>query len=156
MGVKDLNLDATDQAILLELQKNARASFTDIGGEVGLTSPAVRERIRKMEDAGIILGYRTILNPALIGNPIRALVSLKSKHEWPEQYVPQFLDKIPEVLRYWGVTGPTDFFVEIVVSSVKKLESLLQRISELGFVSTHIVLNFSGEDRPFLPGNHDK
>ena len=123
---------------------------------MGLTSPAVRERIRKMESAGIILGYRTILNPALIGNPIRALVSLKSKHEWPEKYVPRFLDKIPEVLRYWGVTGPTDFFVEIVVTSITRLESLLERMSELGFVSTHIVLNFSGENRPFLPGNQDE
>jgi len=151
MVEKHVTLDGTDWAILGQLQENARASFTAIGGHVGLTSPAVRERIRKMEDSGIIRGYRVVLDQASMGNPIGAIVGLKSKHEWPEQHVPVLLDQIPEVLRYWGVTGSADFFIELAVPSVEKLEGLLQQISGLGFVSTYIVLYFSENDCPMRP-----
>ena len=79
MEDKAICLDTTDWKILEALQKNARSTFTEIGQSVGLTAPAVRERIRRMESDELITGYRPVINYAVLGRPIRALIALKFK-----------------------------------------------------------------------------
>ena len=79
MDFRKVTLDSTDWNILKELQKNARAPFTDIGQKVGLTGPAVRDRIKDMEEFGIIDGYRAVLNYSMLGRGIRAIIELRVK-----------------------------------------------------------------------------
>lgn len=150
MAGKKRELDITDRNILEELQKNARASFTDIGACVGLTGPAVRDRIRQMEDNGIISGYRVAIDHALLGNPIRAMITLQSKHEpgkrrVPDGFIVETLDNMPEVLRYWSVTGDVDFIIEIALSTMKGVDELHRKLDRLGIFTTYMVLNCSGE-----------
>src|SRR5579875_2870126 len=71
-------LDETGWQLLHELQQNARLSFSELGQRVGLSSPAVAERVRKMEDAGIITGYHAEVNPAKLGFPVMAIIRMTS------------------------------------------------------------------------------
>lgn len=150
MAGRKRDLDATDWNILVELQKNARTSFTEIGASVGLTGPAVRDRIRQMEDDGIISGYTIAIDHALLGNPIRAMVTLQSKHEpgkrrLPDSYVLETLDHMPEVLRYWIVTGDVDFIIEVALPSMKDMDELHRKLDRMGIFTTYIVLSYFGE-----------
>src|SRR5436309_13132808 len=70
-------LDNTDWKILRELQRDARLSYNELGRRVGLSAPAVAERVRKLEDAGVITGYGARIDPAQVGMPLLALIQLR-------------------------------------------------------------------------------
>src|SRR5215469_18214845 len=98
-------LDETGWHILEALQENARLSFSELGQRVGLSSPAVAERMRRMEDAGIITGYRAEINTAKIGYPITAIIRMSTL---PGEKCTRFIawaEEIPEVLECYRVTG---------------------------------------------------
>jgi Lrp/AsnC family transcriptional regulator, leucine-responsive regulatory protein len=133
-------LDETGWHILETLQENARLSFSELGQRVGLSSPAVAERVRRMEDAGIITGYRAEINTAKIGYPITAIMRLHSQGERCMR-LNTLVREIPEVLECYRVTGEDCHVMKIVVSSVEHLESLIDRLSVHGQVTTSIVLS---------------
>jgi Lrp/AsnC family leucine-responsive transcriptional regulator len=150
MGQKKRSLDATDLNILAKLQKNARASFTEIGLVVGLSAPAVRDRIRQMESHGVISGYRVIVNQTLLGNPIRAILAVQVKREYgkwrvPDNAVTDMFRSMPEVLRYWSVTGDVDFIIEVAMPSMKRMEEFHRRLNTLGIFTTYIILEDSND-----------
>ena len=78
---RTIQLDETDWRIIRALRENARATFTEIGRAVGLTSPAARERVRRMEEAGLIEGYRPVFNYSVMGFGIKAIILMKSKSD---------------------------------------------------------------------------
>jgi Lrp/AsnC family transcriptional regulator, leucine-responsive regulatory protein len=134
-------LDETGWHILEALQENARLSFSELGQRVGLSSPAVAERVRRMEDAGIITGYRAEVNTAKIGYPITAIIRISNS---PGERCTRFsasAQEIPEVLECYRVTGSDSLIMKVMASSVAHLESLIDRLSEHGQLTTSIVLS---------------
>ena len=134
-------LDETGWHILEALQENARLSFSELGQRVGLSSPAVAERVRRMEDAGIITGYRAEVNTAKIGYPITAIIRVSNSPGERCTRLSASTQAIPEVLECYRVTGSDSLIMKVMASSVEHLESLIDRISEHGRLTTSIVLS---------------
>lgn len=111
-----MNLDALNWKILKCLQENARQSNAEIGRQVGITSPAVSERIKRMEDAGIILGYKTVVSPLDMGYQLKAIITL---HAFIGKLKP-FLEKVKtydEVLNCYRVTGNENIVMEVLLKN---------------------------------------
>ena len=138
---KERLLDETGWHILEALQENARLSFSELGQRVGLSSPAVTERVRRMEDAGIITGYRAEVNTAKIGYPITAIIRVSNSPGERCTRLSALAQVIPEVLECYRVTGSDSLIMKVMASSVEHLESLIDRISEHGQLTTSIVLS---------------
>src|SRR5207245_4011017 len=133
-------LDETGWHILEALQENARLSFSELGQRVGLSSPAVAERVRRMEDAGIIMGYRAEVNTAKIGYPITAIIRVSNSPGERCTRLTASTQEIPEVLECHRVTGSDSLIMKVMASSVEHLEALIDRLSEYGLLTTSIVL----------------
>ncbi|MDQ2903959.1 MAG: Lrp/AsnC family transcriptional regulator [Chloroflexota bacterium] len=133
-------LDETGWQILCELQQNARLSFSELGQRVGLSSPAVTERVRRMEDVGIIKGYHAEVDLAKLGFPITAFTRISVAGTTCSQTTAA-VREIPEVLECYRVTGSDSLVVKFVVTSVEHLERLIDRLSGYGQSTTSIVLS---------------
>ncbi len=133
-------LDETGWQILCELQRNARLSFSELGQRVGLSSPAVTERVRRMEDAGIIKGYYAEVDLAKLGFAITAFTRISVSGTTCSQTAVA-VREIPEVLECYRVTGSDSLVVKFVVTSVEHLERLIDRLSGYGQSTTSIVLS---------------
>lgn len=133
-------LDHTGWQLLQALQEDARLSFAELGRRVGLSPPAVAERVRRMEEVGIITGYRAQLDPEKIGLPLIALIGLTTT---PQQYpqVIALIEDLPEVLECYHVTGNCSFSIKAIASSMSHLESLIAKLSRYGQTATSIVLS---------------
>ena len=138
---KERLLDETGWHILEALQENARLSFSELGQRVGLSSPAVAERVRRMEDAGIITGYRAEVNTAKIGYPMLAIIRISNAPGERCTRLSASVQEIPEVLECHRVTGGDSLIMKIMASSVEHLESLIDRLSEHGQLTTSLVLS---------------
>jgi Lrp/AsnC family leucine-responsive transcriptional regulator len=110
-------LDDIGWKILSELQQNARMPFAELGRIVGLSTPAVTERVHKMEEAGIIVGYRAHIDPARVGLPILAFVNVKVGGENLSRFM-EVAGQHPEVLECHRVTGAESFLLNVAVSDV--------------------------------------
>lgn len=146
-GRSDHLLDSIGWRILEELQSDARISFAELGRRVHLSTPAVSERVRKMEDAGIITGYRAQINPAAIGLAIRAVIRIKANRAGYER-ASATIREVPEVVECHHVTGADDLVTTVLVESVEHLEAVLDRLRPLGDHVTSIVLSSPVEARP--------
>jgi len=135
-----MKIDSLNWNILNYLQENARMSNAEIGRRVGISSPAVNERIKKMEDAGIINGYATIVSPAEIGYQLKAIITLRA---FMGKLRP-FLIKVKsyeEVLNCYRITGNENFVMEVVLKDQKHLESFIDQLITYGETKTQIVLS---------------
>jgi Lrp/AsnC family leucine-responsive transcriptional regulator len=137
---QDYLLDETGWRILEELQKDARLSFHELGRRVGLSSPAVTERVRKLEDAGIITGYGAKIDPSKVGLPIMAILRLSTPiNPWPQ--TEDLLRELPEILEFYRVTGTDSYIMKVVVSSIAHLELIIDQLVPYGPLTTAIVLS---------------
>ena len=136
----DKLLDEIGWHILRELNENARISFAELGRRVGLSVPAVTERVRRMEDAGIIRGYRTELNLAKVGLPIIAFMRLSMVGDVYSRLT-ALLKEIPEIVECHRVTGGDSFILKVHVSSVEHLEELIDKFTPIATTVTTIVLS---------------
>jgi len=134
-------LDNIGWRILRELQENARLSFTELGRRLKLSTPAVAERVRRMEEAGIITGYRAEVDTTKLGLPITAFVRLNVISRAVNVKVIALAEDSPEVLECHRLTGSDCFIMKIVVPSVAYLESFLDRLAAHGTPTTTIVLS---------------
>lgn len=136
-----MQLDQLHYAILNELQKNSRLSNTDIGRKVGLTPPAVAERIRKMEDAQIIKLFTVNLDYEQLGFNENVIIGI----DIPYCYIPPFLKEIENIngiLKVMKSTGEFCLIVHLVAKKVSELEEMITRFSKHGSTSTFRVLAF--------------
>jgi len=133
-------IDEIDKKILTELQQDARTSFADLGRRVGLTTPAVIERVRKIEDAGIVTGYRIEIDPAKIGLPITAFIRM-SITGVDYSHIIEVAEQSKEVLECHRGTGGDSFIMKVAVSSVEHLQELIDRLTPYGITTTTIVLS---------------
>jgi Lrp/AsnC family transcriptional regulator, leucine-responsive regulatory protein len=143
-----IDLDAYDTRILAELQADARISMSELGRRVHLSQPAVTERVRKLEAAGVISGYRATVNLGALGFGIRAIVRV-ARAEYAR--VVKLIQQTPEVINAFNVTGEDSWILEIAVIDVPHLDAVVTRFCLLAETSTSIILNAPREHQVMLP-----
>ena len=134
------SIDGVNWRILMLLQENARTSFSEIGRQVGLTPTAVAERVRRLEDAGVIRGYRLAVNAEHLGYAITAFVRVVVRPGSSAQ-IARLSQDIQEVVECYRVTGEEAYLIKLVATSVAHLEQLLLRIRAFGQPATSVVLS---------------
>ena len=132
-------LDETDWHIMKELQENARLSYAELGRIVNLSRPAVAERMRRLEEMGVISGYRAEINLAKLGYGITAFVRINAQGDVSELLAA--IRDVPEVLECHRGTGNDSFILKVVVPSLWQLESVIDRFLRFGQVTTSVVLS---------------
>ena len=145
MKVDDLNLK-----ILNCLQQNSRYRNTEIAKMVGITSPAVSERIKKMEDAGIIKGYYTDLSYYELDYQLRALITVRA---FMGRLKP-FLEKVKsfeEVVNCYRITGNENIVMEVILKNQRHLEKFIDQLITYGETKTQIILSSVIENKPITP-----
>lgn len=137
-----IDLDPIAWKILEALQHNARLPFAELGRKVGLSTPATAERIRRLEEAGVITGYHASLNLAKLGLPIRVIVHL-TIHGGDVQVsrTVAAVKEFTEISRCHRITGAESFVIEADVVSIRHLEALIDKLSVLGATATSTVLS---------------
>ena len=133
-------IDALNWKILKCLQENSRLSNTEIGRRVGISSPAVSERIKKMEDAGVIQSYNTLVSPIEAGYQLKAIITLRAFMGM----LKPFLEKVKtynEVVNCYRITGNENIVMEVVLKNQKHLESFIDQLIVYGETKTQIVLS---------------
>lgn len=141
MGLETTKLlDDIGWHILRELQENGRMSFAELGRRVGLSIPAVTERVHRLEDAGVITGYRVDIDLTKVGLPITAFMRLSIVGDISPRLIAS-LKEIPEVKECYRVTGADSFVMKVFVSSVEHLELLIDKLLPFGTTTTTIVLS---------------
>ena len=133
-------IDDIDRNILRELQADARTSYAELGRRVGLTTPAVIERVRKLEDAGIITGYRAEVDTSRVGLPIMAFIRMSISGVDYSRIV-DVAHSSPEVLECHRGTGGDSFIMKVAVASVEHLQQVIDRLVPYGITTTTIVLS---------------
>ena len=133
-------LDEVGWRILGELQMDARLSFAELGRRVGLSLPAVAERVRRLEEAGIITGYHAALNTEKIGMPVMAFIRITTTGDKYPAII-TFARDLPEVLECHHLTGTDSFIIKVVAGSISHLEQLIGRLSSYGQTATSIALS---------------
>src|SRR5579871_2293159 len=139
-------LDQIGWKLLHELQLNGRLSYAELGRRVGLTTPAVVERVRRMEEAGIIVGYHADVNPMKVGMPITAFIRMSVVGDVFTR-ITAVVKNSPEVVECHRGTGADSFIMKVHVRSVEHLEALIDRLTPFGTTSTSIVLSSPVEKR---------
>ena len=135
-----MNIDTLNWKILKCLQQNARQSNAEIGRQVGITSPAVSERIKKMEDLGIIQNHITLISPFEVGYQLKALITLQA---FMGKLKP-FLEKVKtfdEVVNCYRITGNENIVMEVILKNQKHLESFIDQLIVYGECKTQIILS---------------
>ena len=145
-----ISLDTISWKILEALQQNARVSFAELGRKIGLSTPAVAERVHRLEEAGVITGYHASLDSTKVGVPIRILVRLTIPGgEVQISRTVTALKELSEISRCHRITGSESFLIEADVVSIRHLEALIDRLSALGATSTSTVLSSPVERRNY-------
>jgi Lrp/AsnC family leucine-responsive transcriptional regulator len=137
-------LDATDRAILVELQRDGRLPLTELGRRVNLSASAATERVRRLETTGVITGYRAIVDLAKVGLPVLAVVRLKypgSRHE----PLRRLLAERGEILECLRVTGDDCYVLKVAATSMPHLEQVVDALAQFGSTTTSVVYS------PMLP-----
>ena len=145
-------LDRRDVAILEALQEEARSTFTEIGKRVGLAPSSVHERVRKLEQAGVIKGYRAELDPESLGLFVTALVSVTPLDPKQPDDLPDRILEFREVEDCHSVAGEENYVLKVRTRTTGDLEEFLRRLREKAAVRTRttVVLSIPFEHRPIL------
>ena len=133
-------LDKIGQKIIRVLQDDARLSFAEVGKIVGLSPPAVIERIRRMEEAGIITGYHAQIDAEATGAPVTAFVHLRCPAEKYAQIISLSRD-IDAILECHHISGDHSLILKIAVPSIPALEKVVTRLGRFGSTATSLVLS---------------
>jgi Lrp/AsnC family leucine-responsive transcriptional regulator len=133
-----VRLDATDRRILSELAADGRVSLAELGRRVSLSSPAVAERVQRLERAGVITGYHAEIDPRALGFPLKAIVRIRpAARQLPK--IPELAEQIPEVAECLRITGEDCFVLTVHLRSMEELSGLLDRFLVYGETTTSIV-----------------
>ena len=142
-------MEALDRNIVQVLALDGRISFADLGRQVGLSTSAVHQRVKRLEERGIIKGYRAVVDYTAVGLPLTALMSVTPFDPAADADIPERLADIDEIVACWSVAGDENYILLIRVQRPQELEELLARIRQQGSCSTNttIVLSTPWEDR---------
>jgi Lrp/AsnC family transcriptional regulator, leucine-responsive regulatory protein len=134
-------LDETGWQLLSALQQHARLSYHELGQRVGLSAPAVSERVRKLEEAGVITGYHADINLAKVGLPVKAIIRMGLVAGQNSARAIASMREIPEVFECFRVMGSDTLILNVVATSVEHLEGLIDRLLVYGPLTTSMVLS---------------
>ncbi|MBV9451706.1 MAG: Lrp/AsnC family transcriptional regulator [Streptosporangiaceae bacterium] len=143
-------MEEIDRKIVSLLARSGRMSFTELARQAGLSVSAVHQRVRRLEQDGVIKGYAAVFDPVDIGLPLTAFVSIKPFDAAAPDDVPQRLQGLTAIEACHSVAGDENYILKVRVASPSALEELLQQIRSMAGVSTRttVVLSTPFENRP--------
>ena len=141
-----IELDDINQELIDLLQDDARLSYRELGARIGLSAPAIAERIRKLEDAGVIVGYRAMVDYEQIGFPVLCVIRLNTTNF--DRTIDELIAAAPEIIEANRVTGSESHVLRARVRSTAHLEELLERLWTHGSSVTNIVTSSPVPRRP--------
>lgn len=133
-------MDHTDYKILELMQSQGRISMKDLGYKVGLTAPAVSERVKKMEETGIIKGYKADIDFAKLGKTVSAFIDLGMQPEDYDEFL-AFATSNDLIVECHHVTGSDSLIIKVLVDDIIGLESLIDKIKKYAKTNTSIILS---------------
>ena len=146
-----VSIDTLDDRIIAELQANGRLTMKALAERVGLSSPAMIERVRRLEERGVLAGYRAIVDPHALGRTLTALIAVELDRRHYDAFINRLRSE-PAVEECHRVTGDKAFLVKAHVSSTEELEALVDELQEVGArCSTNIVLSTPISGAPIVP-----
>ena len=131
-------LDDINLRILSELRRDPRLTMAALGRLIGMSSPAVTERVRRLEEVGVIAGYRLDISPPALGLPIAAYVRVRPNAGHVQRVADQ-ASQIPEVVECYRVTGEDCFIMKVHIPAMEQLDRLLDRFLAYGVTTTSII-----------------
>jgi Lrp/AsnC family transcriptional regulator, leucine-responsive regulatory protein len=145
--------DDIDWRLLDELQRDARLSFNELARRINLSAPAVGERVRRLEESGVITGYHAHVDPARAGRTVAALVRMACYGPRCLLRHPQTIERSPEILEVHRLTGDACCLLRIAVGSMAAFETLIDRLAEHGQPSSTMILSSPMPWSPLRPGD---
>lgn len=133
-------MDTIDFHIIKLLQNNGRISIKRLAEIVSLTPPAVAERVKKLEESGVIIGYKAIIDPQKLGKNIKAIISLTLNPDKRKEFL-SFASENSSILECHHVTGGFSMIIKAVFNEMSDLEALVGKIQQYGNTQTHIILS---------------
>ncbi len=137
---RNVPLDPTDVAIIEMLQEDGRISVYELGRKVGLSQPATSERVKRLEERGVVAGYAARIDPAAVGLNMMAVIRLRTTHEFIRPCLKQFA-AMPQVIEVLRLTGEDCFLLKVIVPTPRDLESIVDSVAKYGSVTTSLVLS---------------
>jgi len=134
-----VTLDPTDVAIIETLQAEGRIGMSELGRRIGLSQPATSERVKRLEERGIVSGYGARIDAARLGLGMMAVIRLRTTHEYIKPYLGQFA-AMPQVIEVLRLTGEDCFLLKVLVPNPGELEAIVDAIARHGSVTTSLVL----------------
>jgi Lrp/AsnC family leucine-responsive transcriptional regulator len=131
-------LDDVNRRLLRELQSEGRIGMAELGRRIGMSAPAVAERVQRLERAGVIAGYHAEIDPAKLGFPVAAIVRIRPA---PGQLrrIPEVARETPEVVECYRITGEDCFLIKLYLRAIDELEEVLDRFTPYGLTTTSII-----------------
>ncbi|TQQ84025.1 Lrp/AsnC family transcriptional regulator [Peptacetobacter hominis] len=134
-------LDETDRKIIEILQEDGRISMKDLGKLIGLTSPAVSERIKRLENCGIISGYKAIINPDALGRNIKAFIHISLVGSQSYSDFIESAKNDPRIVECHHITGDDCSLLKVLVKDMHELENVIDSIKKIGATKTSVILS---------------
>lgn len=147
----NIQLDEIDAKIISALSADGRRSYAEVGAEVGLSTAAVHERVKKLLDKGVIRRFSISVDPERIGHSFTAYVAIRNDGGTPGRDIAPRLRDLPEVVELHSVAGEYDFLAKVRTTHARALEDLLFKIKSIDGVArttSTVVLNTELEDQP--------
>lgn len=143
-------LDQIGLKILSVLQENARTPLSRIGKKVGLSAPAVAERMRKLEESGVIQGYHARIAPEAVGRSVSAFINLTTDSR-NYKAVKTLAADMRQITSCHHISGDASFIIHVLVEDLPALEAVVDRLSPFGQTQTAIVLSTSVDKTAMVP-----
>ncbi len=142
-------MDATDFKIIDLLQEDGRISMKDLGKIVGLTSPAVSERVKRLEESGVIKGYKAIINPDKLGRVIKSFINISLPSENYQSFI-EYVKRENRIIECHHITGDDCLLLKVIVKDMYDLEQVIDKIKQVGKTKTSVILSTIIEGKSIL------
>ncbi|EQK44611.1 MULTISPECIES: Lrp/AsnC family transcriptional regulator [Paraclostridium] len=142
-------MDATDFKIIELLQEDGRISMKDLGKIVGLTSPAVSERVKRLEESGVIKGYKAIVNPDKLGRVIKSFINISLPSENYQSFI-DYVKRDNRIVECHHITGDDCLLLKVIVPDMYALEQVIDKIKQVGRTKTSVILSTIIEGKSIL------
>ena len=134
-------MDTVDLQIIASLLEDGRITMKELGQRVGLTSPATIERVKKLEETGVISGYTAVVNINKIGLPVRAFVLVKVTGNDASRSLVDFCSDHARVISCHRITGDADYIVEVATPAMDTLVTVIDELRQYGVTTTQVILS---------------
>jgi Lrp/AsnC family leucine-responsive transcriptional regulator len=145
-------MDHIDYEILSILHTNARITISEMSRIISMSQPAVTERLRKLEEQGVITGYRAEISPSKLGKYTTAFVLFKSNNC---KKFEAFVEAAPEIVDFYRTSGEYNYLLKVITETSETLEAFLETCNTFGFSSTHVVLSTRFEHKSLVTAMTD-